>query len=233
MQASAVGACARVAAPQRRQQPAGARSANFFSGVRVAQRATVGRVERSQTVVAGYGTVSMPEGMEKPEKLGKDVFNTTYYPQGQDTDASRKPWVVIDAEGLRLGRLSTLVATYLRGATVSTYSPSMNMGTYVVVINADKVVVSGKKFTDKLYRRHTQGRPGAMKVETFRALQARLPERIIEKAVKGMLPKNRMGRQVFTQLKVYQGSEHPHAAQNPVDITTEVKERCYSSGMRK
>tara|TARA_B110000459_G_scaffold120976_1_gene133325 strand:- start:128 stop:451 length:324 start_codon:yes stop_codon:yes gene_type:complete len=107
------------------------------------------------------------------------------------------------------------------------------MGTYVVVINAEQVVVSGKKFEDKLYKRHTQGRPGAMKEESFRALQARIPERIIEKAVRGMLPKNRMGRELFTQLKVYSGSEHPHAAQNPTDVTTEVKERCYSSSMKR
>ena len=140
---------------------------------------------------------------------------------------------MIDAAGLRLGRLSTLVATYLRGGNVGSYSPSMNMGTYVVVINADQVQVSGQKFEQKLYKRHETGRPGSMKEESFKALQARIPERIIEKAVKGMLPKNRMGRELFTQLKVYGGSEHPHAAQNPVDVTAEVKELCYSSGMKK
>jgi len=234
-QATVMSTCARAqynaSAQRRATQPTGVRSAKFFSGVRVAQRATVGRVEHAQTIVAATGSVTLPEGVTV-EKLGKDYFNTTYYPKGEDADCSRKPWVVIDAEGLRLGRLSTLVATYLRGATVGTYSPSMNMGTYVVIVNADKVVVTGKKFTDKLYKRHTTGRPGAMKVETFRALQARLPERIVEKAVKGMLPKNRMGRKVFTQLKVYKGQEHPHAAQNPVDVTAEVKERCYSGGMK-
>ena len=162
----------------------------------------------------------------------QDVFNNTYYPKGEDTDNSRKPWVVVDAAGLRLGRLSTLLATYLRGGNVGTYSPSMNMGTYVVVINAEKVEVSGQKFEDKLYRRHVTGRPGSLKTETFRALQGRIPERIIEKAVKGMLPKNRMGRELFTQLKVYAGSDHPHAAQNPVDVTAEVKEKCYSSTMK-
>ena len=140
---------------------------------------------------------------------------------------------MIDAAGLRLGRLSTLVATYLRGGNVGTYSPSMNMGTYVVVINAEQIQVSGNKFEEKLYKRHPTGRPGSMKVETFRALQGRIPERIIEKAVRGMLPKNRMGRQLFTQLKVYAGSDHPHAAQNPVDVTAEVKEQCYSSRMQK
>lgn len=163
----------------------------------------------------------------------QDLLNTTYYPKGEDTDCSRKPWIVIDAEGLRLGRLSTLIATYLRGGNVGSYSPSMNMGTYVVVINAEKVTVSGKKMTDKVYRRHETGRPGSMKEETFIKLQQRIPERIIEKAVKGMLPKNRMGREVFGQMKVYAGPDHPHAAQSPVDVTAEVKARCYSSTQRK
>ena len=168
-----------------------------------------------------------------PTYLHQDLLNKTYYPKGEDTDNSRKPWIVIDAAGLRLGRLSTLIATYLRGANVGSYSPSMNMGTYVVVINAEKVTVSGNKMTEKIYRRHETGRPGSMKEETFIKLQQRIPERIIEKAVKGMLPKNRMGRELFTQLKVYAGPEHPHAAQNPVDVTAEVKERCYSSSMAK
>ena len=163
----------------------------------------------------------------------QDLLNTTYYPKGEDTDCSRKPWIVIDAEGLRLGRLSTLIATYLRGGNVGSYSPSMNMGTYVVVINAEKVTVSGKKMTDKVYRRHETGRPGSMKEETFIKLQQRIPERIIEKAVKGMLPKNRMGREVFGQMKVYAGPDHPHAAQSPVDVTAEVKARCYSSKQRQ
>jgi ribosomal protein L13 len=84
----------------------------------------------------------------------------------------------------------------------------MNMGTYVVVINAEQILVSGKKFEDKLYRRHPTGRPGSMKIESFKALQARIPERIVEKAVRGMLPKNRMGRELFTQLKVRWGTAH-------------------------
>jgi large subunit ribosomal protein L13 len=197
--------------------------------VRVQSKDVARLASKRQATVAG--SVKMPEGVGAPEKMGPDVFNSTYYPRGEDTDNSRKPWIVIDAAGLRLGRLSTLVATYLRGGNVATYSPSMNMGTYVVIVNAEQVVVSGNKFEDKLYKRHTTGRPGAMKTETFRALQGRIPERIIEKAVRGMLPKNRLGRELFTQLKVYAGSEHPHAAQNPADVTAEVKERCYSSSM--
>ena len=196
--------------------------------MRVQSKDVARLASKRQATVAG--SVKMPEGVVA-EKMGKDVFNSTYYPRGEDTDNSRKPWIVIDAAGLRLGRLSTLVATYLRGGNVATYSPSMNMGTYVVIVNAEQVVVSGNKFEDKLYKRHTTGRPGAMKTETFRALQGRIPERIIEKAVKGMLPKNRLGRELFTQLKVYAGPEHPHAAQNPADVTAEDKERCYSSSM--
>lgn len=200
-----------------------------FSGARVVQKDVV-KLARKQ--VATVAAVSVPEGVTI-EKMGKDLLNTTYYPKGEDTDNSRKPWIVIDAAGLRLGRLSTLIATYLRGANVGSYSPSMNMGTYVVVINAEKVTVSGNKMTEKIYRRHETGRPGSMKEETFIKLQQRIPERIIEKAVKGMLPKNRMGREIFGQLKVYAGPEHPHAAQSPVDLTAEVKAKCYSSGQRK
>jgi hypothetical protein len=92
-----------------------------------------------------YYTHPSPPSLSIPN-IYQDIFNSTYYPRGEDTDCARKPWIVIDAAGLRLGRLSTLVATYLRGGNVATYSPSMNMGTYVVVINAEQVVVSGKKF---------------------------------------------------------------------------------------
>jgi large subunit ribosomal protein L13 len=94
----------------------------------------------------------------------------------------------------------------------------MDTGDFVVIINAEKVVVTGRKNEQKLYRRHS-GRPGGMKTETFDQLQHRIPERIVEKAIKGMLPKNAMGRKLFTKLKVYTGSDHPHAAQNPETLT--------------
>ena len=93
----------------------------------------------------------------------------------------------------------------------------MDTGGFVIVVNADKVVVTGKKRSQKLYRRHS-GRPGGMKMETFGSLQARLPERIVERAVKGMLPKNSLGRQLFTKLKVYAGTDHPHQAQKPQEL---------------
>ncbi|ABB58236.1 50S ribosomal protein L13 [Synechococcus elongatus] len=138
-------------------------------------------------------------------------MNKTYLPsQG----AIERNWYVVDAADQRLGRLATEIARVLRGKHKPTYTPHMDTGDFVIVINADKVTVTGRKASQKLYRRHS-GRPGGMKVETFAHLQQRLPERIIEQAVKGMLPKNALGRQLFTKLKVYRGAEHPHQAQQP------------------
>jgi large subunit ribosomal protein L13 len=138
----------------------------------------------------------------------------TYIPPVQEID---KKWYVVDAEGKRLGRLATEVASILRGKNKPTFTPNMDTGDFVIVINAEKVDVTGRKREQKLYRRHS-GRPGGMKVETFDQLQHRIPERIIEKAVKGMLPKNALGRKLFTNLKVYAGPEHPHEAQQPEAI---------------
>lgn len=139
----------------------------------------------------------------------------TYVPP---TDSIAREWYVVDAADQRLGRLATEVARILRGKNKPTYTPHMDTGDFVVVVNAEKVVVTGNKADDKLYRRHS-GRPGGMKSETFSELQARIPERIIEKAVKGMLPKNALGRKLFTKLKVYAGPDHPHQAQQPNLIT--------------
>jgi large subunit ribosomal protein L13 len=123
-------------------------------------------------------------------------------------------WYIVDAADQRLGRLATAIAMVLRGKNKPTFTPHIDTGDFVVVINAEKVQVTGKKSTQKLYRRHS-GRPGGMKTETFAKLQVRIPERIIEQAVKGMLPKNSMGRHLFTKMKVYAGTDHPHAAQKP------------------
>jgi large subunit ribosomal protein L13 len=120
----------------------------------------------------------------------------------------------VDAENQTLGRLASEVASVLRGKNKPCYTPHLDAGDFVIVINADKIRVSGNKPTQKLYRRHS-GRPGGMKTETFAHLQARIPERIVEKAIKGMLPHNALGRQLFRKLKVYKGTEHPHAAQKP------------------
>ena len=126
-------------------------------------------------------------------------------------------WYVIDASDQRLGRLATQIAMILRGKNKPTYTPFMDTGDFVIVVNAEKVAVTGRKRSQKLYRRHS-GRPGGMKVETFEHLQRRLPERIVEQAVKGMLPKNTLGRQLFTKLKVYAGPDHPHQAQQPKSL---------------
>jgi large subunit ribosomal protein L13 len=138
-------------------------------------------------------------------------MNKTPLPTQETLDPK---WYVVDAADQRLGRLATEIATILRGKNKPTFTPHMDTGDFVIVLNAEKVVVTGKKREQKLYRRHS-GRPGGMKMETFDQLQARIPERIIEKAVKGMLPKNTLGRKLFTKLKVYVGGNHPHQAQQP------------------
>jgi large subunit ribosomal protein L13 len=133
-------------------------------------------------------------------------------------DTLDQKWYVIDATDQRLGRLASEIAMILRGKNKPIFTPHLDTGDFVIVINAEKVAVTGKKRSQKLYRRHS-GRPGGMKVETFEHLQARIPERIIEKAVKGMLPGNSLGRKLFTKLKVYAGGTHPHQAQQPEVLT--------------
>ncbi|BAZ13977.1 50S ribosomal protein L13 [Calothrix sp. NIES-4071] len=126
-------------------------------------------------------------------------------------------WYVVDAADQRLGRLASEIAMILRGKNKPQFTPHLDTGDFVIVVNAEKITVTGKKRTQKLYRRHS-GRPGGMKTETFAKLQDRLPERIIEQAVKGMLPKNSLGKSLFTKLKVYTGPTHPHAAQKPKEL---------------
>ncbi|MGA0198515.1 MAG: 50S ribosomal protein L13 [Prochlorotrichaceae cyanobacterium] len=142
-------------------------------------------------------------------------MNKTYLPP---VDAIEQDWYVVDAADQTLGRLATEIARVLRGKHKPTFTPHLDTGDFVIVVNADKVVVTGRKADQKLYRRHS-GRPGGMKVENFKQLQARIPERIVETAVRGMLPKNRLGRQLFTKLKVYAGPTHPHQAQQPQPLT--------------
>ena len=142
-------------------------------------------------------------------------MNKTFLPNQETLEQT---WYVIDAEDQRLGRLASEVARILRGKNKPTYTPHMDTGDFVIIVNADKVGVTGKKRSQKLYRRHS-GRPGGMKVETFDDLQSRVPERIVEQAVKGMLPKNSLGRKLFTKLKVYAGPDHPHQAQQPQVLT--------------
>ena len=129
----------------------------------------------------------------------------------------KRDWFVIDAEDKVLGRLATEIARRLRGKHKAEYTPHVDTGDYIVVINAEKVAVTGNKMKNKMYHHHT-GYPGGLKSVSFEKLQATKPEMIIEKAVKGMLPKNPLGRDMFRKLKVYTGSEHNHAAQQPTAL---------------
>ena len=126
-----------------------------------------------------------------------------------------RKWYVVDAEGKTLGRLASEVASILRGKKKPTYTPHVDCGDYVIVINAEKVEVTGKKRKEKIYKRHT-GYPGGLKEITFEKLLARKPEEILRHAVKGMLPHNSLGRKSATRLFVYAGPDHKHAAQQPV-----------------
>lgn len=126
----------------------------------------------------------------------------------------KRDWFVIDAENKVLGRLATEVARRLRGKHKAEYTPHVDTGDYIVIINADKIAVTGNKEKNKMYHAHT-GYPGGLKSMTLEKLREKAPERIIEKAVKGMLPRNPLGRSMFTKLKVFAGSEHSHTAQQP------------------
>lgn len=125
-----------------------------------------------------------------------------------------RKWYVVDAEGQTLGRLATAVANILRGKNKPQYTPHVDTGDFVIVINAEKIQVSGKKETDKLYR-HNTGYPGGLRTINFKAMMEKNPTLAIEKAVKGMLPHNTLGDAQFQKLKIYAGAEHPHEAQKP------------------
>ena len=129
-----------------------------------------------------------------------------------------RKWYVVDAQGQTLGRLASEVAKVLRGKNKPIYTPHMDCGDYVVIINADKIVVTGKKLDQKIYYHHS-GFIGGMKETTLREMLQKKPEQVVELAVKGMLPKGPLGRQMYTKLHVYAGAEHPHAAQKPEVLT--------------
>tara|TARA_R110002072_G_scaffold246947_1_gene406190 strand:- start:26 stop:454 length:429 start_codon:yes stop_codon:yes gene_type:complete len=126
----------------------------------------------------------------------------------------QRDWFVVDAEDKTLGRLASEIAHRLRGKHKAEYTPHVDTGDYIVVVNADKVKVTGAKNTDKMYYHHT-GYPGGLKSVSFEKLLAKAPERVLQKAVKGMLPRNPLGRAMYRKLKVYAGAEHPHTAQQP------------------
>lgn len=140
----------------------------------------------------------------------KDTFITS-------ETSFKSQWFILDAKEKCLGRLATEAVNILRGKTKNFYNPSQDTGDYVIIINAEEIKVTGNKATQKIYMRHS-GRPGGKTIETYEQLQVRIPERIIEKAIKGMLPKNRLGRRLFTKLKIYSGNTHPHMAQKPQNI---------------
>jgi large subunit ribosomal protein L13 len=140
-----------------------------------------------------------------------EIVEKTYVTKQEDV---QREWYVVDASGQTLGRLASQVARILRGKHKPIYSPSVDTGDYVIVVNAEKVHVTGRKLDQKIYYRHS-GYPGGLKEITLRNLLRKHPTRVIEHAVRGMLPKNRLGRRMFKKLKVYAGPDHPHAAQRP------------------
>ncbi len=138
----------------------------------------------------------------------------TYFPKQGDIEPR---WFVIDADGKTLGRLSTVIATIISGKAKPTYTPFLDTGDHVIVINAEKIRLTGKKESDKIYRHHSLY-PGGLKEKAARFVRAEKPETMIETAVSGMLPKNKLGRKMIKKLKVYRGTQHPHLAQKPVTI---------------
>ena len=138
-------------------------------------------------------------------------MSSTYMAKPQDIE---RKWYVIDAGGKTLGRLASEAASILRGKNKPVFTPHIDTGDYVIIINAEKVQVTGKKRKEKIYKRHT-GYPGGLREITFEKLQAKAPGEIIRHAVKGMMPNGKLGRQMFKKLKVYAGPEHRHAAQKP------------------
>lgn len=141
----------------------------------------------------------------------------TWSPKAADIN-SGKQWFVVDAEGKTLGRLASVIAATLRGKNKPTFSPHADMGDFVVVVNAEKVVLTGKKETQKFYYRHS-GYPGGLRQESVREVRATHPQRIIYNAVRGMLPQNTLGARQLRKLKIYSGPEHPHATQKPVALS--------------
>ena len=138
-------------------------------------------------------------------------MRTTFMAKGHEVE---RKWLVVDAEGQTLGRLASEVAAILRGKHKPTFTPNVDTGDHVIIINAEKIHLTGKKLSDKIYYRHTQF-AGGLKQRTAGEMKEKYPTQMLELAIKGMLPKNSLGRQMFGKLNVYAGSEHPHAAQKP------------------
>ncbi len=160
------------------------------------------------------GREPFPDAIYRDSYLMKAQLQRTFSPKPGDIERS---WYVIDATDAPLGRLSSEVAQILRGKGKPTYAPHVDGGDFVVVVNAEKVYVSGEKETDKVYYSHS-GYPGGLRADTLGEVRKKHPERLVERAVRGMIPKNRLGRQMLTKLKVYAGPDHPHQAQSPQPI---------------
>jgi large subunit ribosomal protein L13 len=164
----------------------------------------------------------IPTSAAAPERAQNDaeqefdrMERRTYSAKPKEVQRS---WFVVDAEGKTLGRLATAIAATLRGKHKATYTPHIDTGDFVVVVNAGKVKVTGNKDADKVYYRHSNY-PGGLKATTLRDMRKRHPERILEEAVKGMLPRTSLGRQQLKKLKLYTGPDHPHAAQQPAELS--------------
>jgi len=147
------------------------------------------------------------------------TMNKTYSPKPGDIT---RDWWLVDATDLPLGRLASEIATILRGKHKPNFAPHVDGGDFVVVINADRVAVTSDKSQSKIYYRHS-GYPGGIKAETFESLKKRRPEAIVERAVRGMLPKNKLGRQMARKLRVYAGPDHPHASQDPQPLQLDIR----------
>lgn len=147
------------------------------------------------------------------------TMNKTYSPKPGDIE---RDWFVVDATDLPLGRLASEVAQVLRGKHKPSYAPHVDVGDHVIVLNADKVAVTSGKSQTKIYYRHS-GYPGGVRAENFDSLRERRPEAVVERAVRGMLPKTKLGRQMLRKLRVYAGTEHPHAAQKPEPLELDIR----------
>jgi large subunit ribosomal protein L13 len=153
----------------------------------------------------------------RPFHVMSTVASKTYVANANDRE---REWVLLDANGKTLGRLATQIADLLRGKRKPRYTPHVDTGDFVVVINAEKIAVTGKKRTDKRYYRHS-GYPGGLRSRSFEEMIARRPEEVLRLAVKGMMPRNRLARKQITKLKIYAGPEHPHEAQKPRALESE------------
>jgi large subunit ribosomal protein L13 len=160
------------------------------------------------------------DGYHPPAALGRPRGFSTMKTYVATPANRQRDWYVVDAEGQTLGRLATRIADALRGKRKPEYTPHVDTGDFVVVVNAEKIHVTGRKLEQKRYWRHS-GYPGGIKSRTLAEMLERRPEEVIRKAVKGMLPRNRLARQQLTKLKVYAGPEHPHAAQQPKPMEIE------------